>query len=142
MSEDRRTTGAITITPPLAWSEVKDLPTGYLNTHHSQRDAVLRVLRDETPTDGGFSVAMTCDAIIAERELSNGYHLLDNVQEFLTRYAEGHTFDGYLESVGVGDGSKSRIVAVNATAFVIEPVEVWPNEEPSRFAGNWPGSVA
>lgn len=98
MSDDSKTIGEVTVTPPLKWSEIKHSDFITQDTRESGRKSGQSVYFDITvvksETDEGEKTVKTCSSIVPVR---NGHgasgYLVANMKEIIQAHP-GHSFEG------------------------------------------------
>lgn len=129
MGQHNRHTGAITITPPLTWAEIKDGP--------AVSDVRLRTPQTVIDTDDGQITTITGDAIVPlEMGSYSGYSVAADIQTIVDHYGPlGHAFAGHIERqletglVEPGQMDRKRYVVVDGRVETVEPRLVWPGDE-------------
>jgi len=121
-------TGAITIAPPLTWTEYKD--SGFAPGPRNLAAVALRTHEEPRDGEGGVMFVRWADGIVpATDERIRAYDLDDEVQAIVDAYRSGHTFSGYLEIVGDEQGDLWRLYVWNGRAIRVEPTITWPAGE-------------
>lgn len=98
MSDDSRTVGEVTVTPPLKWGEVRKSDFVTADTRESGRrggqSLVFEISKVQHETDEGESTVKTVSSIIPVRggHGASGY-LAANMREIVDAHP-GHTFEG------------------------------------------------
>ena len=121
-------TGAITITPPLTWAEIKgtkftgpDLP--------EWPDAMLRIKTTTEDTEHGELVFHTADAIVPGTDEKAGFYDLEqNLADIVAEFGAGHEFTGYLERTGEESDDVERYYIRDNAVTRARPEIVWPDE--------------
>jgi hypothetical protein len=129
---DTRADGTITISPPLAFHEIKDdpyLPTVASSAEGGWRDVEYVV--DETTVDTDMGRLTTFPAA-GVRPTNEGqpwtrYALLEQLQDVVNRHP-GHQFGGHIECSGPEGGPPWRIVVRDRKVVEIHPTLIWPGD--------------
>lgn len=121
--------GAISITPPLAWNEIKDNPFNPKSTQYDDgMDVKLRITEETVDTDEGQLIRRTAATVIpASSESYKAYYLVEHLQKLIDKHP-GHTFTGRLECNGEEAGDLWRCVVRDGRAVKVTPQLVWPEE--------------
>ncbi|ACU71893.1 hypothetical protein Caci_2984 [Catenulispora acidiphila DSM 44928] len=124
MSYDNRFSGAITITPPLTWSEIEAGP--------ALRDLKLEIRERRTVSDDGDTetVRRTADRILPRVRTFSGTHVLEDLQAIVAHY-EGHEFGGFIQmqpDPGFDDPIPTRYMVHGREVVEVRAVLVWPGE--------------
>lgn len=122
--------GEFTITPPLAWPEIKDSPFSPLSPAGDNRlELVLRIDEETVDTDDGTLLRRTASALVmVEIDEYRAHHLLDVVQRAVDSFP-GHTFTGRLECEGEENTDIWRVIVRGHRAVKVQPRIVWPDED-------------
>lgn len=124
-------TGAITITPPLGWAEIRNGPR--------LRNVRLRIAESAVDTDACRTTTATADAILPLEDgaLVAG-DVAEDIQAIVDHYSPlGHEFTGHIQCdyptglVGPGDPNRERYVVRDGRVQTVTPQLVWPGESPT-----------
>lgn len=124
-----RFSGAITITPPPPWSEIKGSPFA-INGEFGMpdRDCKFRIDVEIVETDEGTLTRKQATAIVCTYDGNTTAHgIVEHLQELLTLHGEGRTFSGYIEAEGEESGDLWRLTVRDGQATKIKPSIVWPD---------------
>lgn len=126
MGYENHFTGAITITPPLTWAEIRNGP--------GVSDVSVRIVEETVDTDTGQNKVLTGDAIVPlPMGRYSGYSVTEDIQAIVDHYAPlGHHFAGYIEmqpDPGFEDQRPSRYVVRGGCVKQIQAQLVWPDDE-------------
>lgn len=131
MGYSNRFTGAITITPPLTWSDIQNGPTlkdVQLCVREEKRTAVVDGAEAEV-------IVRTADAIVPLDMEYSGHRLEEDIQAVIDHY-EGYGFAGYIEAQwdpGFGE-PPSRFIVKDDRVMRIDAQYrwpgIWPDEQP------------
>lgn len=126
MSDSNHYSGAITITPPLTWSQIKDC-----KDVPGAGDATL-VVKETWIEDGDTrTVTSTASQIIATPLDGEARHLTEYIQAVVDRFPD-HKFGGHITidwESGYGDPCPSRYVVRGRRVEEVKARLVWPDEE-------------
>lgn len=125
--------GEITITPPVAWAEIRQ-PLG---------DRVLQDLRirqdeDVQHSDESQVKVITGVAVEPATTYGSGYGMVDDLQALVDAHGGSHQFTGYIEATGE-EGDKWRLAVRGGQAVQVEPRIIWPDEETADDAAGEAG---
>ena len=124
MGYDNHFTGAITITPPLTWAEIRNGP--------GVSDARIRIVEETVDTETGQNKVLTGDAIVPlEMGTYSGHSVAEDIQTIVDHYGARHAFAGYIQvqwDPGFDDPIPQRYVVVNGHVETVTPELVWPGE--------------
>lgn len=118
--------GEITITPPLAWNEIKDSP--FLTNPGYKLGVVLKVTEETVDTDEGQLTRKTSSVLVpAWEDAFKAYSLVEDVQGAIDAFP-GHTFTGRLDCEGEENADLWRVVIRDSRAVKVVPEIVWPDD--------------
>lgn len=124
MPDNNHYSGAITITPPLTWSQFRDLP--------NSSDATLVVEESWIEESESRTVTSTASRILPPQYAWDARGLWDFIQNAVDKFPD-HEFGGHIEirwDPGYGDPCPSRYVVRDRRVEEIKARLVWPGEEP------------
>jgi len=127
-------TGAITITPPLSWAEIRNGPR--------LRDVRLRITETSADTDTGRTTTATADAVLPlEDGDCVGGDVAEDIQAIVDHYGRlGHEFAGHIQCdyptgmVGPDEPNRERYVVAGGRVQTVTPRLVWPGEDDGLLA--------
>lgn len=124
MTYDNHFTGAITISPPLTWAEIRN--------GVGVSDVSVRIVEDIVNTETGQTKVLTGDAIVPlEMGTYTGHSVVEDIQAIVDYYGKRHTFAGHIQvewDPGFGDPVPQRYVVVDGRVETVTPRLVWPGE--------------
>lgn len=123
-------TGAITITPPIPWSEVEDSPFVTLDRAWVERDVRFHIAEAfENGADGVVLSWRRADAVVPAHEDSyKAYDINEHLQELVDAHGAGRVFSGYLSGEGEDNDDMWRLYVRDGRAVRVKPEIVWPDE--------------
>ncbi len=123
--------GAIYITPPLSWKQIKDadfmpgtrvMRRGGLAVKYELE--VVRVDTEEGPLDRTTAIAV----VPASEDSYSGSTILADLQAIASAFGGSHLFSGNIERHGADAGDMSRYKIVAGKAVEYTPEITWPKE--------------
>lgn len=128
MGYSTRYDGAISITPPLTWAEIKNSPYLPDKARGKGLDVKLRVIEENVETDDGTLTRRSADAIVPVTEDSyKGYDIVETVQKVIDSHP-GHEFTGRFDCEGEDAADVWRLVVKNGRAVKVKAQIVWPED--------------